>query len=436
MKSLVLFCLLFFFAPSKQSGFENVKFDPKELELFISEYTLQITNFSDCPNTQDIVSREIAILELFESPNAHQFSDLFDNPYKDPEIRTYLREISRQYDHRLRVEFYDIEIKDCEVNHDGTLNAIVTMGKRLEFEEKSKDVQLVMGIVKRNGQLKVSWIRSPADYPAKKSCPLDLNNKDDLEAEMFNDFKSIASEAYLNEDYFTAKEYYERALYYQDDAESKRMLNKSEQKLTGLRLKEQADRLYNKQDYESARISYGTLASKYPEFKSYAKSKGLECRMKMREQHYQDLVSQGNRLYSIGYYTKAKEQYSKAAEIKGTMEISRLIEKCNQRNEKAIVAELKHAFGLIEENTKRSYAEAMEIYTRYEGSGKLTAQNYYIMARLMDRNHEKVRKRLGYSTRQMHFLAKEYCLKAMKKGHSDAKLLWTEHFNEKSRIGK
>lgn len=439
MKYFLFVFLLFIVSSSTSEPIIDVSkpFDADRVEQLLLRYFLLMTNFSDAPNASEAIRAQDQIIPLFENPRNPQHCDLFFNEEKTLGTLTYLRTISEDYSNDIQVEYSALKVTGCTIIEEGITYAIATATKTLSYKGQTKKVSLVIFINEINGSYKINSVLSPEDSNnAISKCNLQVRLDKALELELFEDFKSIADEAFVDGNYFNASSNYKKALFYQDNAECRTRLAKCAEKLDSKALKDQAQRYFSEKKFIQARNTYLEITRKYPQETSGINQKIKECDENIQLQKFEDLKAQGDKYLNMGYLTKAKEMYSSALLIRSSADLLSKIKQCDVRTEQHIHDELVRAYKLIEQNTKKSYSEAMLIYTRYEGSGKLDAQNYFVMARLLDRNYDSVRRDLGYSSRQTHYLAKEYCQKAMAMGHGPAKEMWLNHFNSKSRQGK
>lgn len=347
-------------------------------------------------------------------------------------------EASAEYQKYLDVEF-DMEILAEKAKCDSRINAQVFEKKGDDFADNKKFDEALEQYTQA-----LSWYEESQVLPNKiEFCKVEIEkmkdpcyaNKDEYVLAM-----NSAEESFSDRNYDYAKSQFEKALDLCDLKKKKYIQSKiasCKENIAIQKIKKQAEFAINKGNYAQAKSSYELLLKKYPNdidaIRRIQYCNNEIKRLEIERKHKQ-LIVKGDAANSAQEYSQAIKYYNESmVYTSDTRQLSIVQRKISQAKSNRIVTarrEIERARNYI---SSKKLPEAMAIYVKHENSGLLSANDYYLMARIMDMAYKNVRKKLGYSKRHCYIKARYYCISSMDRGNRKAQDMWSNHFNGRAR---
>lgn len=414
----------------------------KKVEMLVNLYKELLITYSNAPNDTIAESKKWDLYNLFETPQLRHAYDLFNNEETyGVNAESYLRIIKNIYDNKILVDFENLHIFSCIANINGKQFALATIDKKLEyignkdeFKNKTRTVKILIGINITKSEYKINLVIFPEEYLAiDKSCIID--EKQDNQKILFTENITIADLAYIQKDFVTAKQFYEKALLYKnDDSNILMQLNKCNSFINLVSFQTNADKYLTEGDFSKAKEMFEQIMNQYPEKRDYALNNINNCDEQIRWQNYNEYKKAGDDNFRKLFYQAATENYRSALKYNPNDSYSlMMIKKCDNADKTTAINGIYKARELVSRKNKKYFPEIIKILTYYEPSGLLTGQDYYNLAAILDVAYSNVNMAMNYTKRQSYHLAKEYCLKSMAKGYKSADELWFDRFNKKAR---
>ncbi len=427
-KIYLLFNLIPIIANIGSTRFKPI--DPREGEMLVRQFIERINFY--CTENYDYSTQIDIIEENCDDPQIKVTNDIPEMKGEETEINTYLMNL-RTYSVLIEYD-KDIKITRCYRGSNSFWGCQVFKTIK-SYKGISKCLETIE-IIETGKGLRIAGTISDILKPLEFYCENGFSNPDSNSCKLMDLAESELRENKVE----LAIAHYEQAKTCGGE-ESKLLASKAKEiNLDSIYLSsfKIGNLLFEEGKYNEALTYYRSIMDSYKtisiNFLNKVENKINQCRSEIE---YYSIIKIADYYFEKGYYDKALSEYSKALNIKTTVDNLSRKKFCEQKVKEQYYRiselEIKKAERLITEFKK--FTEGFSILMKYVHSDRLSGYHFFLMAQIVDSPSRKTIQEFNLSSRKRCFLTRQFLLNAHALGYESEgfDVYWNEYLNEKSR---